>query len=278
MNGKIGTIFCSFFFITNKFEQCLTFRISQGIPMRTARTFRILINQCPSRACMYVQYSTSRGRAPPHSTAVGVSVYMHTLSFEGHVHRRGAHSIPVTPTLIRWLREVRAARGTRLGLREKGVCTRRNDGVVDGQGREKKRRGMRKRERLTEEQGLLAEGSKGRGGRGYSTGGGKWVRGRRNARGCRCTAEPTSVDATATANPSNGRRLHSLPLLLFLSMYPSPLFSIVPLVLSLSLSLSLSLARSLARSLSLLFPPATSFPSCYPSILVAPSVNDLHAR
>ena len=237
--------------------------------MRTARTFRILINQCPSRACMYVQYSTSRGRAPPHSTAVGVSVYMHTLSFEGHVHRRGAHSIPVTPTLIRWLREVRAARGTRLGLREKGVCARRNDGVVDGQGREKKRRGMRKRERWTD------RGARAAGGGIEGKGGGEGTV-PAVANGCEVGGMQGGVDAQLSrrrsmqlhANPSNGRRLHSLPLLLFLSMYPSPLFSIVPLVLSLSLS----------RSLSLLFPPATSFPSCYPSILVAPSVNDLHAR
>lgn len=55
------------------------------------RAFGVLINQCPSRARMYNIAPRADARF---RTAVGVSVYMHTLSFEGHVHRRGAHSIP----------------------------------------------------------------------------------------------------------------------------------------------------------------------------------------
>lgn len=62
--------------------------------------------------------------------------------------------------MIRWLREVRAARGARLGLREKGVNARRNDGVVDGRGRERRVGEGRGRESdgLTEEQGFAGGG------------------------------------------------------------------------------------------------------------------------
>lgn len=62
--------------------------------------------------------------------------------------------------MIRWLREVRAARGARLGLREKGVNARRNDeGWWTGGGERRVGEGRgRESDGLTEEQGFAGGG------------------------------------------------------------------------------------------------------------------------
>lgn len=70
------------------------------------------------------------------------------------------------------------------------------------------------------------------------------------------------------ANPSNGRRLHSLPLCLSLSLSSS---------LHAPLLFLLFFSRAPTDSLSLSL-PLSPHPSCYPSVLTAPSVNDLRAR
>lgn len=86
------------------------------------------------------------------------------------------------------------------------------------------------------------------------------------------------------ANPSNGRRLHSLPLYFSLSRISLSLSFFIPLctlLFSSSCSFLASLPTfgcfSLSRSLPL-SPPPCPHSSCYPSILTAPSVNDLRAR
>lgn len=83
---------------------------------------------------------------------------MHTLSFEGHVHRRGAHSIPRDADVVDSVvargpgREGRETRPER----ERGEREEKRRGVVDGRGREEGR--GRESDGLTEEQGFTGGG------------------------------------------------------------------------------------------------------------------------
>lgn len=114
--------------------------------------------------------------------------------------------------------------------------------------------------------------------------GGKVVA-RRDARGCRCTAEPP-VDATARKPLQRSTLAFASPLLLALSLSRISLslsffIPLCTLLFSSSCSFLASLPAfgcfSLSRSLPL-SPPPCPHSSCYPSILTAPSVNDLRAR